>query len=273
MKMKFLKPVSYLLILMTGLAITFTSCENSPKVMDLPPTESLQIDLDMFPSNGGSANKAALASYGNWGFSSLTALVWQTVLVVNVAIPVAAYAEAFNHTPVYLEDETWEWSYTVPVNGAIYEASLIGSRIDNETFSMEMYLSKSGDEDFTDFLWFSGVIRYDHTAANWSMNQSPSEPAAFLEIVYNKDFEADSANIRYTVVDPDSDLYQAYIAYGIDPAYDYDAFYTVMTGEGYTFIEWSTTSAAGRVQDENHFQDALWHCWDSLLLDVDCPAE
>ncbi len=273
MKIKFLKPVSYILILMIGLVITFTSCERDPKVMDLPPTESLQINMETFPSNG-SANKSTIVSQSNFAYSFATIFIWQSVLVVNVAIPIAAYAEAFNHTPMYLGDESWEWSYSVPVNGAIYEASLIGSRIDNETFSMEMYLSKSGDDDFMDFLWFSGVVRYDHTEATWSMNHSPDDPVAFLEITYDKDFEADSANIRYTVIDPDNDLYQAYIAYGIDPIYDYDAYYTVMTGEGYTYIEWSTTSSAGRVKDENHFQDdALWHCWDSLLLDVDCAVE
>ncbi len=272
MRLKFFKSAAYLLVLVMGLAITFTSCENSPKVMDLPPTESLQIDMDLFPS-AGAGNKSAIVSQGNFGYSFGTIFIWQSVLVINVAIPIAAYAEAFNHTPMYLGDESWEWSYSVPVNSVIYEASLIGTRIDNETFSIEMYLSKSGEDDFTDFLWFSGVISYDHSVATWSVNHSPYNPVAFLEIEYNKDFDANSANIRYTVIDQDNDLYQAYIAYGIDPANDYDAYYTVMTGDGYTYIEWSTTNSAGRVKNTDHFGDALWHCWDSLLQDVDCPEE
>ena len=40
-----------------------------------------------------------------------------------------------------------------------------------------------------------------------------------------------------------------------------------------TYIEWNTTSAAGRVMDEVHYLDTDWHCWDAVLADVGCPTE
>ncbi len=273
MTKKIFRPVSYLLILAMGLAMTFTSCEKTPDAMDLPPKESLSIALDVFPSDG-SNQKSADAFAGNWLYSAGNVLVWNVVLAANVAIPVFAYAEAFNNTPVYLGDDTWEWAYSVTTGGATYVASLIGERENNEEFTMKMYLTKSGVEGFDSFLWFSGLIRYDHTAANWNMNLNPSDPDPFMDIAYHKDFEAGTADIRYTCVDAMNDLYEGFIEYGVDPEFDYDAYYTISRSvDDVTYIEWNTISAAGRVADELHFGDDLWHYWDATLLDVAYPVE
>ncbi|MFC2129206.1 hypothetical protein ACFLQX_00335 [Bacteroidota bacterium] len=270
MTKKIFKPVSYLLILALGLTMTFTSCEQEPEVMDLPPKESLQIDLSAFPSDE-TGKKAAEAIFGNWFYSAANIVVWNVGIAANIIIPVAAYAEAFNHVPVYQGDNIWEWSYSVTIGADTYVASLLGARINNEEFSMKMYLTKSGMDGFEDFEWFTGVIRYDHTAASWSVSHSPADPTAYLDIVYHKDFEAETADIRYTCVDSDHELYNAFIEYGIDPEYYYDAYYTISKTTGTTYIEWKTTSAEGRVMDEVHFSDEAWHCWDSQLLDVVCP--
>lgn len=268
MTKKIFKPVSYLLILAMGLALTFTSCEKEPAVMDLPPKESLQIDLSVFPTNN---TKAGDATIGNWLYSAGQIFIWNVGIAANIIIPVAAYAEAFNHPPVYLGDNAWEWSYSVTIGTDTYVASLIGERLNNSEFSMKMYLTKSGANGFEDFEWFTGVIRYDHTQANWSMNLDPANPVAYLDIEYHKDFENETADIRYTCVDPNNDLYQGYIEYGIDPTYDYDAYYTISKVSTVTYIEWDTETAAGRVMDETKFGDAEWHCWDTQLLDVVCP--
>lgn len=270
MKKKIFKPVSYVLIIALGMAMTFTSCEKTPEVMELPPKASLQIDLSVFPSDN-SAKKSADAFFGNWFFSATNVLAWNVGIAANIVIPVTAYAEAFKHEAIYLGDNSWEWGYSVTIGQDTYVASLIGERLNNQEFSMTMYLSKSGMNGFEDFEWFSGVIRYDHTEASWSMNRSPADPVAFLDILYHKDFEKENADIRYTVVDPANELYNAYIEYGIDPEYDYDAYYTISKPAGTTYIEWNTETAAGRVTDEVQFGDDLWHCWDTGLLDVVCP--
>ena len=257
-----------------GMMIAFSSCEEEPEVMELPPAKSLVIDWDMFPTQ--SANKsledgALPMSYRNWLYSAGSVFVWNTVVAANMAIPTIAYTAAFDHEPVYLGDNSWEWSYSVPFNTRTIHASLVGTRLDNETFSMKMTLSEEGG--FPEFKWFEGVIRYDHTYANWTLNHSPDNPVEYLDVVFNRDFETERYQTRYTVIDPSNDLYNGYVDFSLDPEQDYDAQYTVSRNDTTTSIEWSTETKAGRVKDSRQFGDSEWHCWDTLLQDVDCGDE
>lgn len=267
---KIFKPFSIILVLAFGLILAFTSCQKDPEPMALPPAESLVIDWDVFPKSVQKSVEGPQTII-NWFYSAATILVWNTAVALNIVVPTVAYGEAFNHTPVYLGDESWEWSYSVPVNNITYVARLVGTRLNNETFSMEMYLSQAGG--FQDFEWFTGVIRYDHTEADWTLNQSPQSPVSFLSVHFEKDYETEVANIRYTVVDEGNDLYNGYIDYGLDPSLDLDAHYTLFKNGAATYIEWSTETKAGRVMDEAQFADAEWHCWDTQLQDVTCPPE
>ncbi len=271
MKINFLKPAAYLLLLF-GVMFAVASCEKGdPEAMALPPAESLVIDWSKFPSNDKKSAEEAELIYGNYLYSLGTVVVWNTVVAANMAIPAIAYTAAFDHTPVYLGDDAWEWSYNVPYNQRTIVVRLTGTRIDNETYSMEMVLSEAGG--FDEFKWFEGVIRYDHTAANWTLRHGPDNPVDYLAIDYEKDFETEVKNIRYTVIDPQNDLYNGYVEFGIDPELDLDAHYTVSGSDSIIFIEWNTVNYMGRVKAQHHFGDANWHCWDTLLQDVACPVE
>jgi hypothetical protein len=267
MKVNFIQPLSIILVLALGLMMTFTACESDPEPMDLPPAESFVIDLSQFPSN---TTKSAEASIGNWHYSSLLVLGWNVVIAVNMAIPVAAYAEAFNHIPVYIGDKSWDWSYTVPVGDTTYEATLIGTHLDKETFSMVMTLSQLGG--FQDFKWFEGEVKYDHSEAEWTIIHSPLEPTEYLNVYFQQD-NTQASSIRYTVTDPQNEIYNAYIEFGFDPAYELDAYYTIYRSENPTYMEWNTTTHAGHVMDLAYFNDDEWHCWDTQLQDVDCAVE
>jgi hypothetical protein len=271
MKLKRLSTIAVAMISAFGFMLTMNSCEKEPVRMELPPAESLVINWDAFPSNEKKSAEDELMM-GNWFYSAASIVVWNTVVAANIVVPTVAYGAAFNHEPVYLGDETWEWSYSVTVNQRTIVARLVGARIDNETFSMEMYLSETNN--FEEFKWFEGVIRYDHTAADWTLYHSPQNPVEYLQISYQKDFENDIKNIRYTVVDPGNELYEGYIDFGIDANLaDFDAHYTISKPDTTTYIEWNTTTNAGRVLDQGHYNDNVWHCWDSMLQDVECPAE
>lgn len=268
--MKILKSTFLFMFMAAGLMLAVNSCEKDPEPMELPPAESMVIDWDMFPTNSTKSADEALTVY-NWFYSAGTIFVWNTVVAANIAVPTVAYAAAFNNEPVYQGDETWLWSYSVTVNQRTIDAELLGSRIDNETFSMEMTLSEAGG--FEAFTWFKGEIRYDHTAANWTLSYSPQNPTPYLDVTYSKDFEDDVASIRYTVIDPQNELYEDYIEFGIDSSLEYDAHYTISRADTTTFIEWNTQTNAGHVMDQRQFGDEEWHCWDSQLQDVDCSVE
>jgi hypothetical protein len=55
------------------------------------------------------------------------------------------------------------------------------------------------------------------------------------------------------------------ILYEYAPEEVYDASYTVSLSTGMTEIEWNISTKEGHVKDEAHFQDAEWHCWDTLV--------
>lgn len=267
MKTKKMRSVAYVLVLTFGLIFTFTACEKNPEVMELPPAESLKIDFSTFPE--GVDAKKSVEITNNWFYSAANILVWNTVVSLNVALPIVAYAEAFNHDPIYLGDESWEWAYDVVSGGITYGVSLVGARIDNQTFSMEMNISGP----LSSFTWFTGVVRYDHTEAVWTLRHTPAAPVDYLTVTYTRGLEPGVYTTKYEVIDPANDLYEGYVEYGYNAEADMDAHYTISTNDAAIYIEWNIETSAGRVMAESQYGDALWHCWDTQLYDIDCPAE
>ncbi len=268
MNIKTLKSVSYALILSLGLTFALTSCGSNSEPMDLPPAESLTIDLSLFPTH---ATKSAELYAYNWAYAYGTIWWYNAHAFAAVLVPTVAYKEAFNHEPTYIEDGTWQWAYSVTVFGNSYGVVLTGTRIDRSTFSMEMKLSMMGG--FQDFTWFSGVIRYDLSEVNWTLYKSPDNPTEFLSIEFVKDYETEVGNIKVTIVDPDNDFYGSYIQYGEDPEQEYSAYYNVLKQDSTVNIEWSMTDLYGHVKSSEWFKDNEWHCWSETLQDVDCTVE
>ena len=118
---------------------------------DLPPLEALSMDFSdftTFPDTTPALKSAGY--YTNFAYSFANVFLWNGITTAVMIIPVAAYTECFNHTPQYLGDNSWQWSYTVTMMTITLEAKLITKRIDNETFSAKMYITNSGV--FEDFL-------------------------------------------------------------------------------------------------------------------------
>ena len=248
--MKLNRAISYLLILAMGSAIAFSSCSTDPDAMQLPPAESIVIDWDLFPSQGTTKGLQGdpLTSV-NFVYSAGNVLVWSALAAVTTVVPTAAYLAALKDvTPVYQGDNTWHWNYSVPIGFKTYVARLEGSRIDNETFSMEMYLTVAGE--FEDFLWFDGIIRYDGTQATWTLNNGPALGGGdLLEIKYDRNFDDDIYTTRYTVKDPANDLYEDYIDFGIDAtATDFDAHFDISLSDTVIMIQWDSELGMGQVK-------------------------
>jgi len=246
-----------------------TSCskddENEAPV--LPPIESFQMDFSdftVFPDT--TDNLKSVNTYQHFVYSFVTVSVWNLVTTVTMAVPVAVYLESFNHTPEFLGDDTWQWTYSVNT----YTARLVTTRTNNEKFTAEMFISKTGAEAFEDFKWFEGSVRYDHTSASWKMFESPANNVQWLSIEWRKDWEAGTSDITYTNVKAGSEELGSFITYGIveDPAYD--AFYAAFNSETQVTIEYNTETKVGRVKERGHFGNDNWHCWNELFQDTDC---
>jgi hypothetical protein len=196
--------------------------------------------------------------------------VWNTLITLGFAIPVAAFLEAFAHEPVRQPDGAWLWDYNFTVD-VIHLAELYG-KVDGDEVVWEMYISR--EDAYTEFLWFSGRSHLDGSEGTWTINQDPYNPIPMIGVLWHIDSEGGTADIKYTNVVPDGPENGGYIHYGVTSGTPYDAFYDIYNKgkDNHTYIEWNLDLENGRVKDPDHFDDSDWHCWDEFHDDTSCPA-
>jgi hypothetical protein len=261
-----------------ALAIVVSSCSKkdttSPEdeAPSIPPISSFVIDFSDFTSTGPLSKPGHLdkiLTTRNWGWAAGNVVVWNTVLTVTLAVPVAAFVESFKHEPVRMPDGSWVWSYDFEVFEIPHSASLHGT-IDNGEVHWDMYISKQGA--YTDFHWYTGNSDFLATEGTWTLSMNPDDPMPFLDIVWHRDLQNASGDIKYTNIIPDDPGNGGYISHGASNR-THDAFYIIYhkVVDNHTEIEWNRISKEGRLRDTLHFGDADWRCWDGQLQDRDCP--
>lgn len=247
------------------------SCEDAGREdpPELPPVESMLMDFSAFSEEPAQA-KGTEATYEHFLYSYATVGFWSLSATLVSALPVAAYGHALRQSPVYLGDQTWEWSFDFMLNNVQYSAILTGARLSNEEFSMEMSIGLAA-APATAKKWFDGVARYNHTHALWTIYKEGTIPV--LEIEWNKDFETGKADLTYTYTEQDHPQEGSYIMWDYRPGEDFDGAYKISLAEGMTHIEWNTETIRGRVMSVVYFENEDWHCWDSKangLADMAC---
>ncbi len=262
-------------LLMASLFL-ITSCHKESaekqllKAPKLPPEASFVMDYDNFSDKEATEGEGFVKfGYANFGYAALNIAFWNGVLAVNLAVPVAAFSESFKHEPEYLGNMEWVWSYEVGVNEQQYQANLHGKVI-NSDVEWKMFVSKEGE--FTDFLWYEGIMDTTYQEVEWFIYQSPANPSLFLTVNYLNDEVSGKQSIRYTKAEEVTGTEASYIEHGNLEGVDMDRYYTIylQDKDKLTEIEWNYANGNGHVKDEVHFQDVAWHCWDKQRKDVDC---
>ncbi len=236
-----------------------------PEAPELPPKSSFVMDYNGLPGTKIADEKGR----ANIGYAKFNVLFWNTVLIGNLAVPMAAFSESFRNQPQYLGTLEWLWSYEVIVSNKKYQAKLFGKKMGTD-IEWKMYVSKEGA--FVDFLWYEGVMDQSYQQIEWMIYESAANPIPFLTINYSADASNGKQSIRYTRAE-EIVTEASYIEHGNLPGYDLDRYYTIyLQGDDkLTEIEWNYTYGNGRVKDPVHFKDTEWHCWDEQQLDVECP--
>jgi hypothetical protein len=273
--MHFIKTLPILFVI--GIIVLIVSCEDDKTTNPqdqapiIPPQTSMIIGFDEFPDTAsGGAPENPILSKRNWGWAAGNVAVWNSVLTSILAVPVAAFAEAFNHQPVKQSDGSWLWQYSVTVQEAIYTAKLYGKTVP-EGVEWKMLLTKEGE--YTDFEWFTGFSNLPATEGTWTLNKDPNSPSAFLSIEWKRNTQDETADVKYTLLSPALPQDGSYIFYGKTNEVPFNRFYQIFKAESNNLIDikWSYESYFGRVKDSIYFEDANWHCWDERLDDIDCP--
>ena len=263
-----------LIIILSG------GCTKKDNPPALPPPNSMSIDFSNFLISNKSAGIESTSAKVNWSYAASTAAVWNIILTVNLVIPVASFQKAMNNTPVYIDNKTWQWNYTVNVIGASYNARLTG-QIGTSDVKWEMYVSKDGIDAFDEFLWFSGTSALDGKSGQWILNVNHTFVEPFLQIDWAISGDK-PGSIKYTYVRDLKDnrttdwFKNSSIEYGLT-SNTLDAYYTVHYNASTTaadfkdvYIEWSTANHNGHIKAADYFQDNIWHCWDTNGYDVTC---
>lgn len=275
--------ISFLMVLVSGLFFGCEKKEDTP-APSLPPSGTMSIDFSNFSTKKSviaetEVKETAVADKSNWAFAATVAGVWNTILAVNLAIPVASFNLAVDNTPEYLGNSKWEWRYDFNVIGATYKARLTGQTRPTDV-KWEMYISREGVGAFSELLWYEGTSSSDGKSGQWILNHSQQFPEPVLQIDWTIT-GSDASNIKYTYIrvlkdDRTADLFKtSFIEYGLTTN-TLNSFYNVHQNTGMLnvfndiFIEWSTTNHNGHVKANSHYQDDLWHCWNETGDNITC---
>lgn len=239
----------------------------------LPNISLLTIPTQSFGVASEKETSSTRNNKSNWVHAGLNVLVWNSVVFVNTAVPIAAFGHAFEHEAQYIGDHTWEWKYTyqsLPAHGSkVYDVSLTGQYISNNE-EVAWTMTVTSTEFAQAFVWFEGVIAVGHRSGTFTVNMDPNNPKPYMEISLDRNTGNEDVTIRFSNVLVSEAGYGDYIEWRAQNDADFDRAYDVFTDNNLLEIEANEVGKDGRVKDPKHFGDAEWHCWDSQQVNIEC---
>lgn len=242
--------------------------ENPP---ELPPEGTFVMNFADFDTT--SANPAVLQKTQvgtNWLYSAINVGVWNTILTIGMAVPVASFVAAFDRSdPVQQDDGSWIWSYNFNALGARHTAKL-QAQTENDGIRWDMFISR--ENGYTDYHWYTGWSNLVATEGFWVLSKRVPD-VEFLRIDWSRNSSDTVAEITYTDIETGAAGNGNYIRYGINEETPYNAFYQIYNNQQTRLIdiEWHRQNHNGRVMDEAHFGNPNWQCWDEQLNNITCP--
>ncbi|MCI5059077.1 MAG: hypothetical protein MRY83_23390 [Flavobacteriales bacterium] len=276
-----MRNITHSLLVLLSIIFVASSCKKKDEpAPDLPPESTFIMNFD-FTDTGTGKNDLTMppelmTDKEHFLHAALNGLVWNGLIFITAAVPVAAFRESFNHEWEYdRKDEVWSWPYDVTVGLKKYNCRLEAS-LSGENVIWEMYVSQGSA--YTDFLWYEGISALNGTTGTWTLYKDPQSGSGtpFIHIDWERRGEGDGS-IKYTNVIPGDEGNGGYIYHNIvldTTGYpgNYNAQYDIYNkaSDQMTEILWNTISKHGRVRDGNRFGDDSWHCWNTSFEDEIC---
>jgi hypothetical protein len=266
-------------------AFVFQSCEKEGvveipgnlKAPELPPAALYTIPTyDIAHDSITESDKELVRgpfTQANWLHAGVSLLVWNSVVVINLALPVNAIGQAFNQHAQYIGNQTFAWTYmytaSPQLGGGKYNVVLTGQYLSAEEVEWKLTASQVGG--FQNFEWVTAITATNHTEAEFTIYRNPGNPEAYLRINSTYDIFNEEAAVRLTNIIPADPNNGHYIEYGANYSTGFNRSFELYAGPANILdIEWNAPQRYGRVRHEAHFGDTDWHCWDTNLFDVDC---
>jgi hypothetical protein len=260
-------------------ALAATACDDATgpddEAPELPPLNSFVMDFSDFtiPAQAAPGEVPMAPAAGSyWMRSAAVVGVWNAIITLTLAPPVAAFVAAVNHQAEWDEElSAWIWSYNFSALGVQHSARL-EARFITDGVQWDMYITRDGS--YEDFHWYAGVSNASGLSGIWTLNRDPDNPSVFIDIIWHRERSGDEYDITYTNIVAGAPENGSYITYGVTGNTPYDAFYDLFGSEAgnLTEIEWNRTTKEGRTKDLAHFEDNDWHCWGPSpdLENTDC---
>ncbi len=244
-------------------------------VPQIPPMELYTMPTDKIAhADSLITNDSRNGTKTNWIHAGVSLLVWNSVVVINLAGPVSAVGLAFNQNAQYIGNNTFEWTYqyNAPphLGGGFFDVSLTGEYINNFE-DVQWTLTASQPGSFTNFVWFSGVVSTDLTSAQFQINQNPNNPSSYLLVDTEREINGNEIAVRFTNDIAGDPGFGHFIEYTASNIQLYNRAFQLNAGPTNILdIEWNDPQGDGRVRHERRFGDTDWHCWNTQQFDVDC---
>ena len=263
--------VSLLLVLSL---IVWVACEKNPIDNEkkeppvLPPSESMQFDLSLF--NNSPLQKATVFSKQNFTNAALRLFVINTVVSVELAVPVIVFAAAASQTPELQSDGKFHWVYSITNGGNTFEADLAGwIDIPNKQAVWEMYISSNNlKPPLNKFLWYTGRSEIDTPSGYW-LFYDPEQPTASVEAV-RIDWtivSEDDRTLTFTGLQEGSEIEGDTLNYRWQGTLRSVTLYDAAE-EKTVLIHWDAETGAGCLTDPN-YNEGQESCWDENQNDIE----
>jgi len=260
-----------LMSIVLSLIVVLASCDstnenNQDPQPVLPPEYSMAPDFEDFETEGNQRNQ----SIENWFYAAVNVSVYSAILQGGLAVPVAAFKATISQDPFYDTDAgVWTWESSFSANANDFSIRLTAD-VEDGTANWTGYISSSAN-NVDDFVWFEGESTVDGNSGSWTLFESPQNPAAWISTEWSRNEERTQGNANFTI-EKEGDLEGSYIYYSKDDAADLNRSVEISNTQSGDLIEihWSSELKFGRVKSEGYFNDAVFHCWDEDLQDVNC---
>lgn len=263
------------------LQLSCSTDKENPR-LDLPPKSSMNMNFEI--NNSASSSERVEEGSGYFAVAAIQVGFWSAIAALHTALPIAAFEKAFDHQATWSDDEqAWIWQYNVSVGSDSYSARLTGE-LESDSVQWKMHLTKSGNSQLDNVLWFYGKSHVGKHGGWWVLNhpviQNASlniQPAIRIDWTYNKQ---DVYALRYTyIADLRFDLLQMkyvtngfkgnFIEYGKTSEAPFDTYYILFAAdknEKYT-IRWNSITKEGSIYKEGNDWKG---CWNENFLDINC---
>lgn len=258
--------ISFLLLI--AFTVIIISCKKEDKTGKplLPPPSSILMDFDIL-----SLKKDGSVILTNWQYSCVALAYWNSFLIHNCAIPIAAFKKAGDYNAVNINGDTWQWNYDIYTDSLNISARLVAKSLRDSVY-WKLYISLTQDNKTSDeFVWLEGASSQNHEGGWWLFYEKPSNANPFLKIEW-KNGENDLNTMKYTYINQNDSNAGGYIQYIKKDQPVFDASYTIYNkyNNNYFNIEWSTSTKEGHIKSVFLFGDSNWHCWDSSFSNITC---